>query len=323
MSRRKIIGGVILAATLLPATAFAGSAWLQDTTEIHAGPDYDYPTLDIAYAGDGVEVHGCLSDYSWCDVGYRGLRGWIAGDELLGYYQDRRQPIAYIGPYLGYGILSFSFDSYWDRHYRSRDFYRQRTRWQQFSHNHPNRRDGRWDRGREHDGDRARSDRDRGDRDRGDRDRSTRDRNHRDRTERDRWSNDRQNSYRQQGRERNDAVTQRANQGERHRQEQTQQGQSKTDMVRQQQNQARQQQAVQQRAQQEQDRAQGAQQQTEQRQQQIQQRQQQQAERAGRVERVRESNNQRTEQRQQERQQQQQREQRRGKPGPGGGERND
>lgn len=84
MSRKKIITGAILAATLLPATAFAGAAWLQENTEIHAGPDYDYPTLDVAYAGDGVEVHGCLSDYSWCDVGYRGLRGWIAGDELLG-----------------------------------------------------------------------------------------------------------------------------------------------------------------------------------------------------------------------------------------------
>jgi uncharacterized protein YraI len=298
MSRKKIIGGAILAATLLPATAFAGTAWLQETTEIHAGPDYDYPTIDIAYAGDGVEIHGCLSDYSWCDVGYRGLRGWIAGDELLGYYQDRRQPITYVGPYLGFGVLNFSFDSYWDRHYRNRDFYRERTRWQRFSHDHPHRSNPRWERGRDRDQDR---------------DRNT-----------DRWRNDRQNSYRQQERNRDSGVAQRARQSEQRRQEQARQRQSKADMVRQQQEQARQRgaqqdQVRQQRTQQDRARRQqaGQQQQIQQRQMQQQQVQQRRAERNARLERVRESNNQRVEQQRQ--QQKQKQEQRRGKPGPGGG----
>jgi uncharacterized protein YraI len=291
MSRKNIIGGLVLAAGFLPALAQAATAYLQDTTEMHAGPDYDYPTIDVVPAGDGVVVHGCLSDWSWCDVGYAGLRGWIAADELLDDY-DRR-PIALVGPSIGLGVLSFSFSNYWDSHYRSRDFYRDRDRWRNHARAHY--RDHSRDRERRHDYDR------------------------------DRYRNDRQNSYRQE-RYRDSGVAQRARQSENDRAEQARQRQSKADMVRQQQEQVRQQRAQQdqvrqQRTQQDRARQQQArqQQQIQQRQMQQQQVQQRRAERNARLERVRESNNQRVEQQRQ--QQQQKREQRRGKPGPGGGDR--
>jgi hypothetical protein len=34
-------------------------------------------------------------------------------------------------PYMGLGILAFSFGAYWDDHYRGRPFYADRGRWQQ------------------------------------------------------------------------------------------------------------------------------------------------------------------------------------------------
>src|SRR4051812_32464657 len=99
MSIKYAIGGLILAAGFVPALASAEtSAYVAGSTELHAGPAFDYPTVDVVREGEGVVVHGCLRDFSWCDVGYRGDRGWIAADNLQAEFDSRRQPIVSVGP---------------------------------------------------------------------------------------------------------------------------------------------------------------------------------------------------------------------------------
>jgi uncharacterized protein YraI len=104
---------------------------------LRAGPDYDYPTLRRIGRNTQVSVYGCLRDWSWCDVSYQRDRGWIPGRDIAVSYQGRRRSINTIAPYLGIGVLSFSFGIYWDDHYRNQTFYRERDRWErQYNQNY-------------------------------------------------------------------------------------------------------------------------------------------------------------------------------------------
>jgi len=127
---RKIILATTLASLALPITpaiAWTHSAWTVRTTMMRAGPNYDYPAVQRIGRNAPVGIYGCLNDWSWCDVGYRYDRGWVAGRDLVADYRGRRQGIS---SYLGIGILSFIFSNYWDSHYRGRTFYNERSRWE-------------------------------------------------------------------------------------------------------------------------------------------------------------------------------------------------
>lgn len=132
---RKILITTTLAALALspaPALARVYSGWVVRTTTMRAGPDYAYPPVRRIWRNSQVAIFGCLNDWSWCDVGYRYDRGWVAGRNLVANYRGRRQGIS---PYLGIGILSFIFGNYWDNHYRGRAFYNERSRWERHYYN--------------------------------------------------------------------------------------------------------------------------------------------------------------------------------------------
>jgi uncharacterized protein YraI len=127
---RSIITLAALVAAVLPITAASAQTMRGYTvraTRLYSGPLRDYPTVRYVRRSAAVQVYGCLRDWSWCDVTYRANRGWIAGDALRVSHEGRRQGLA---ANLGIGVISFSFGSYWDTHYRSRSFYNDRPRWQ-------------------------------------------------------------------------------------------------------------------------------------------------------------------------------------------------
>ena len=137
MLRNTVAAAVLLAgAALLPGAAHAASGYTVGRVEMRAGPDFDYPTVQVIRDGRRVDIYGCLNDWSWCDVGYRSDRGWVDGGHLVATYQGRRQTIITVAPYLGFGILSFTFGDYWDHHYRTRPFYSQRDRWENQYYDH-------------------------------------------------------------------------------------------------------------------------------------------------------------------------------------------
>ncbi len=122
--------GAVLAAAAMPSAASAVQTRLGYTAyavELHAGPLRDFPSVRSVRDGAALQLHGCLRDWSWCDVTYRSNRGWIAATALRVSETGHRRGIA---AGRGIAVTSFLFEPYWASNYRSRAFYDQRQFWQ-------------------------------------------------------------------------------------------------------------------------------------------------------------------------------------------------
>lgn len=167
MMKTLLAAAVLAGAVAAPAGTANASERAVATTDVNlrAGPSTEYPVVDVLVAGERLRVFGCLQTRSWCDVRFRGQRGWISSNYIAltgGNYSGRQDFDPYSSP-----VITFSVDSYWGDHYRSRNFYGDRDR---FRGHRDRDRGHRGDRGRDHDrGDYRDRDRDGGrDRDRGD-----------------------------------------------------------------------------------------------------------------------------------------------------------
>jgi uncharacterized protein YraI len=149
-------------AVAAPAIASAQQrAFALHSVEIFAGPGNDYPPVARLAPGVRVNVQGCLSDYTWCDVTFSGNRGWVYAGELGYPYRRDRVPIVEYGPRLGLPVITFSLGNYWDRYYRARPWYHERSNWERHwnddRHRHGGHRNDWHDRDRgDHDHDRGR-----------------------------------------------------------------------------------------------------------------------------------------------------------------------
>ena len=113
----------------LPAAALAADGYTTGNVNLRAGPDTSYPLLDTVPAGAPVDIQGCTSGWEWCDVVFQGERGWVAGNFIQYEYDDQDVLVPEYGARLGIPIVTFVIGSYWDRYYRDRPFYRERSRW--------------------------------------------------------------------------------------------------------------------------------------------------------------------------------------------------
>lgn len=125
----------VLAGAAFMLLALGGSAFAQQrgyvTTDVNlrAGPSTSYPVVVVLEGGTPLGIYGCLEDYSWCDVDWRGSRGWIAA-RYLAYDDDgRRVEFVPYAPTIGVPIVAFSFGDYWGRYYRGRSWYTTYDRW--------------------------------------------------------------------------------------------------------------------------------------------------------------------------------------------------
>lgn len=130
MQRRSLVP---LLGTLLFAAfgiASAQDAYTSRPMNVHAGRDRDYPLVAQLDAGAPLDVHGCLEDWSWCDVSFDDGRGWIYAGGVSFVYQGDRVPLYSYGPRLGLPIITFSLGAYWGQYYRGRPWYSQRDTWE-------------------------------------------------------------------------------------------------------------------------------------------------------------------------------------------------
>ncbi len=97
---------------------------------IQAGPSASFPRLGMLAPRSQIVIHGCLRNWSWCDISFRTYRGWVIGQNIAATYRGRTQRLSTVAPMMGIGVLSFTISNYWNDHYRTRPFYQQRDQWE-------------------------------------------------------------------------------------------------------------------------------------------------------------------------------------------------
>jgi uncharacterized protein YraI len=112
-----------LLALAMPALAQQSDRAFGGAT-LRAGPSHQYPQVATLSRGDGLQVHGCIADWSWCDVRWQQQRGWISAAMIEFDTRDDGSTVATAVP-----TIDFSLDPYWDAHYRTRPWSRERVRW--------------------------------------------------------------------------------------------------------------------------------------------------------------------------------------------------
>ena len=118
-----------LAVAAIPLSASADNAFTMRDVEVYTGPGSEYPPVATLPPNTAVEIAGCLSDWSWCDINFADSRGWVYAADLGYPYQNNRVVIIEYGPRLGIPVVAFSLPAYWDAHYRGRPWYRERDVW--------------------------------------------------------------------------------------------------------------------------------------------------------------------------------------------------
>lgn len=113
---------------VLATTAGAAAANFVTTTAVNmrAGAGANYPRITTIPANAGVNVHGCVRGFAWCDTSWRRFRGWVSGRYLAELYRGSPRYLPDYGAALGIPIITFQLGNYWDRHYRDRPWYHDR-----------------------------------------------------------------------------------------------------------------------------------------------------------------------------------------------------
>lgn len=121
---------IALGMLAMPAIASAtATAHTNFTVSLRTGPDAGYPRVAALRAGTPLQVHGCINDWSWCDVAIGYDCGWVSAGYLDYVDRGRRIAVNRYGASIGLSILHFVFNAYWDNHYRNRAWYAQRRQW--------------------------------------------------------------------------------------------------------------------------------------------------------------------------------------------------
>ena len=120
-----------LAATAMIASAgwaAAQEAIATADVNMRAGPGSRYPVVTTVPEGREVFIHGCISDFDWCDVSWRRNRGWVFSDFLEGSYGQSYVPFYEYRRRTTLPVITFGF-GYWDRNYRDRPWFDDWDRW--------------------------------------------------------------------------------------------------------------------------------------------------------------------------------------------------
>ncbi|EUB99530.1 SH3 domain protein [Rhizobium sp. CF080] len=104
--------------------AAATAAVATGNVNLRAGPSTGYPVVTVVSVGARIVAHGCLSGYTWCDIGFDGHRGWVSARYVQVVYNGA--PVV-LSPAVatGVGVAVVAFNKvYWDNYYVSYPWYR-------------------------------------------------------------------------------------------------------------------------------------------------------------------------------------------------------
>ncbi|MGE4063011.1 MAG: SH3 domain-containing protein [Rhodospirillaceae bacterium] len=119
---------VVLSFLAAPALAASNGSTAQPVM-LQAGPGTEFPEVMRLAPNLKITIHGCARAWDWCDVEWRGNRGWVPA-LALHYRLDRSLlPVSSYGPRIGLPEVEFDLTKYWEAHYQQRPWYPQRHEW--------------------------------------------------------------------------------------------------------------------------------------------------------------------------------------------------
>ncbi|MGE4063369.1 MAG: SH3 domain-containing protein [Rhodospirillaceae bacterium] len=118
--KSRLIASVVLAASVFAAGAAAARpGYLINNFNIFTGPGRDYERLARVPENARVEVHSCLPSYDWCQVSWRGVRGWMDANGIEVRHAGAMVSLHDFGPRTG--VPSFAdFDDEDDDYFERR-----------------------------------------------------------------------------------------------------------------------------------------------------------------------------------------------------------
>ncbi|MFS8036460.1 SH3 domain-containing protein [Xanthobacter sp. AM11] len=123
------LAGLLLGGGLVTGARAATPAVALTNVNLRAGPSVTFPVVTVVPARASIVTHGCLADYSWCDVGFAGARGWIAASYIQVVYAGAPVVLAApVAPAVGVAVVSFN-QAYWNTYYAGRPWYGQWNRY--------------------------------------------------------------------------------------------------------------------------------------------------------------------------------------------------
>ena len=126
-----ILIGMLSLPLLLATVAQAADAKLSTAVQMRSGPGDEFPAVTRLAKNLAVDIHGCLKDWDWCDVSWRGNRGWVRAESVDYHKAGKRLPVQQYGTQLGIPEVTFQINSYWDDHYNDALWYGERDRLRQ------------------------------------------------------------------------------------------------------------------------------------------------------------------------------------------------
>lgn len=90
---------------------------------LRAGPAVTYPVVVVVPQGSQVVTYGCIDGYTWCDVAYGGVRGWIAADYMTVVYNGATVVLTpAVATAVSVNLVVYD-RVYWDTHYVAQPWY--------------------------------------------------------------------------------------------------------------------------------------------------------------------------------------------------------
>ncbi|MDR3495920.1 MAG: SH3 domain-containing protein [Ancalomicrobiaceae bacterium] len=118
-----LMAGAILAISTFSTAAGAADGVATRSDTLRAGPGTSYPAVADVSSGDRLEIFGCLSGYSWCDVAAEADRGWIRGSRIDFLRNGTRYRISEGYSDFGLVIATFALNDYWGNYYGERPWF--------------------------------------------------------------------------------------------------------------------------------------------------------------------------------------------------------
>ena len=94
---------------------------------------HGFPAVKRLARGLKIQVYGCLNSWDWCDVAWRGTRGWVPSSIVEFQREDMRLLVDKYGPSLGVPEVNFVLTSYWGANYSKSVWYADRDMWRRRS----------------------------------------------------------------------------------------------------------------------------------------------------------------------------------------------